>query len=361
MGWIQLWWRQPDHYDWLSDYLAARNLALGVRFLMVAIMANLAVATSLLVISPLGLQSTIQRVVGIAVVASLVAMSVVWLLTWPTRLCSRLFSITGTTAIAVVCLMQPNPGTGLMVCAAFGGLAGYVAFLHSARLLVFTLGSALAVALICTARISATDDLPMAAAKLLFLTTGVLAVPFCGQVLVHWLSVVSMTSSTDSLTGLRNRRGFYRSTPKLVAAGKGGRRLSILMIDLDNFKRINDTHGHATGDRILIEVADMLRHAGGEETLIARVGGEEFLAAMTLSAQEALQTAEAMRQAIATAPWGVTASIGLSTVRLAVDDTDIGPTLQGLIEAADRAMYEAKRAGGNQIRHDDIPAPGHHG
>lgn len=354
-----MWWQQPDHYEWMSDYLASRKQRNAVRYLMVGVMVNLATATSLLLISESGPQLPAQRWVAIALIVSMVAMALVWLLMWPTRFQSQMFSIIGTAAIAVVGLVEPNPGTGLMVCAAFGGLAGYVAFFHSARLMVFTLGTALAVALSCTVRISVAGDVPTAGAKLLFLTSGVLAVPLCSQVLVHWLAVVAAKSSTDPLTGLRNRRSFYRSTPKLVATRKGGRLLSVLMIDLDNFKRVNDTHGHATGDRILIEVADTLRQAGDEEALIARVGGEEFLVAMMLSAQDAFATAEAMRLAIAAAPWGVTASMGLSTVGLATDDhTDIGLTLQRLVEAADGAMYEAKRAGGNQIRHADIPVPG---
>jgi diguanylate cyclase (GGDEF)-like protein len=356
--WIGVWWRQPDHYEWMSDYLASRKQRDAVRYLMVAVLINLATATSLLLVSDLGPQLPAQRWVAVALIVSMVAMALVWVLRWPTRFQSQVFSIVGTAAIAVVGLIEPNPATGLMVCAAFGGLAGYVAFFHSARLMVFTLGTALAVALICAERISAAGDAPMAAAKLLFLTSGVLAVPLCSQVLVHWLSVVAMKSSTDPLTGLRNRRSFYLSTPKLVATRKGGRRLSVLMIDLDNFKRVNDTHGHATGDRILIEVADTLREASEDETLIARVGGEEFLVAMMLSARDAFATAEAMRLAIAAAPWGVTASMGLSTVGLASDEHfDIGETLQRLVETADGAMYEAKRAGGNQIRHADVPVP----
>jgi hypothetical protein len=71
-------------------------------------------------------------------------MALVWLLSWPTRLQSQMFSITGALGIAAICVIESDPRSGMLGCAAFGGLAGYVAFFHSARLLVFTLGSALA-------------------------------------------------------------------------------------------------------------------------------------------------------------------------------------------------------------------------
>ena len=233
-----------------------------------------------------------------------------------------------------------------------------MAFFHSARLLVFMLGSALATALVCAARIAVAGDPSMAAAMLLVLSAGILAVPFCGQILVHWLSVDALKSSTDPLTGLRNRRGFYRSASKLLAAQTGTLCLSVVMLDLDNFKRINDTHGHATGDRILVAIADTLRRIGGAETVIARVGGEEFLVAEHNGTRETLQTAEAMRLAIAATPWGVTASLGVSSIRVSPEHQNLDrQIIERLVEVADTAMYEAKRAGGNQVRHLDMAAP----
>jgi diguanylate cyclase (GGDEF)-like protein len=311
-----------------------------------------------MLISPSGPQTPTLRVVAVAVIVSLAAMALVWLLSWPTRFQSQMFSIMGSLGIAAVCVIESDPRSGMLGCAAFGGLAGYVAFFHSARSLVFTLGTALSTALVCAARIAVTGDASMAAAKLLVLGAGILSVPFCGQILVHWLSVDALKSSTDPLTGLRNRRGFYRSASKLLAAEKRALCLSVLMVDLDSFKRINDTYGHATGDRILVAVADSLRRIGGGGTVIARVGGEEFLVAETIGTTEALQTAEALRLAIAATPWGVTASLGVSSTRLSSGNENLDrQTIERLVETADAAMYEAKRAGGNQVRHADIPVP----
>jgi diguanylate cyclase (GGDEF)-like protein len=358
MHWIGVWWRQPDHYYWLSDYLAARGLKSFVRYLLVVIVVTLVAATLLMLGSPSGPQTPTRYAVAVAFMVSMTGMALVWLLRWPTRIQSQVFSIAGALGIAATCVIESDPLGGLLGCAAFGGLAGYVAFFHSARLLVFTLGTALGTAVVCAARIAATADPSMAAAKLLVLSAGILAVPFCGQVLVHWLSVDALKSSTDPLTGLRNRRGFYRSASRLLTADTGAQCLSVLMVDLDNFKRINDTYGHATGDRILVAVADNLRRISEGGTVIARVGGEEFLVAETIGIHDALQTAEALRRAIAGTPWGVTASLGVSSIRLRSENETLNrQVVERLVDAADGAMYEAKRAGGNQVRRADIPVP----
>ncbi|ORX01638.1 hypothetical protein AWC29_23235 [Mycobacterium triplex] len=335
----------------MSDYLAARGLKPFVRSLLAAILTTLVAATVLMLSSPSGPHAPTQRVTAVAAIVILAGFALVYLLRWPTRVQSKVFSAVGAVSIAAICVLQNDPRNGMLGCTAFGGLAGYVAFFHSARLLVFTLGTASSAAAICAARIAANSDALIAAADWLVLSAGILAVPFCGQVLVHWLSVDALKSSTDPLTGLRNRRGFYRTAPKLLNGDERPLCISVLMIDLDNFKLINDTYGHATGDRILVAVADNLRQIRDGKTVIARVGGEEFLVAESIGMPEALQTAEAMRTAIAATPWYVTASLGVSSARLPMVVESPGrQIIESLVEAADAAMYEAKRAGGNRVR-----------
>jgi diguanylate cyclase (GGDEF)-like protein len=162
-------------------------------------------------------------------------------------------------------------------------------------------------------------------------------------------------SSTDSLTGLHNRRGFYKSAHELMVAAMRDSALcfTVVMIDLDDFKRVNDTLGHTTGDRILVAVADRLRAACRGDAVIARAGGEEFLLAHATQMHEARETVERIRLAIASTSWGVTASLGMASRVAAVAGSDSRQMIERLVEAADAAMYEAKRAGGNQIRRSD--------
>jgi hypothetical protein len=131
--WVDVWLGQPDHYDWLSDYLDARRLKLAVRCLMAIIVATLATATLLMLLSSSGPQTRVSRAVAVAVIVSLAAMVPVWLLKWPTRFQSQSFSIIGALGIAAFCAIESDPRSGMLACAAFGGLAGYVAFFHSVR------------------------------------------------------------------------------------------------------------------------------------------------------------------------------------------------------------------------------------
>ena len=149
----------------------------------------------------------------------------------------------------------------------------------------------------------------------------------------------------DSLTGLPNRRAFDEQLARLVAlAARSGEPLSLLAVDVDLFKLVNDTHGHAAGDGVLKSVADALRRTGRGADLVARLGGDEFamvLPGCTLA--DALDVAETLRGHVAatTARLGhpVTVSVGVASVPPAPAAPD------DLMIAADRALYAAKLAG----------------
>lgn len=171
----------------------------------------------------------------------------------------------------------------------------------------------------------------------------------------------------DPLTGLYNRRYALPELSRLVecTARKGGN-LAVMLADLDHFKRLNDTWGHAAGDTVLTEVSRRMRNALRPEDLLARFGGEEFLIALpNLSPHQASQTAQRLRQAVGDMPVAlhglspqpapVTISIGLAQGR-----TDLGTPTQSqanlLLSQADRALYGAKAQGRNQVATLDRPA-----
>lgn len=155
----------------------------------------------------------------------------------------------------------------------------------------------------------------------------------------------------DALTHLNNRRGFQEmaEAPFLVAV-RHQRPLSALVIDIDHFKAINDRHGHAVGDKVLIEVAGFLSHAARRGDVLARWGGEEFILLLPETGlDEAAQLAERLRQmfqALAVShgnrPLKLTASFGVASLA--------GQTsLMELIDLADQALYAAKAAGRNRV------------
>ena len=156
----------------------------------------------------------------------------------------------------------------------------------------------------------------------------------------------------DELTGIANRRRFLEMAERdLVAAGRHSRPLSAMMIDIDHFKRINDTYGHPTGDDVIREVAARLAAHARRTDLVGRYGGEEFSLVLPETGLLTCQDlAERLRSAIAdeqvatrTGPLDVTVSIG--TASRQPGDTD----LITLLSRADQALYEAKNAGRNRV------------
>jgi diguanylate cyclase len=168
------------------------------------------------------------------------------------------------------------------------------------------------------------------------------------------LEVVRNESLTDPLTQLANRKFFDDALAKAISeAGKSGEQLSLLMTDVDHFKRFNDTFGHLTGDQVLRLVAmSVKQNVKGQDTA-ARYGGEEFAvvlpntplrSAITVAdhIRRAVMTKELMKRSTGEHLGRVTVSIGAATLRP-------GDTPQTLIERADTCLYAAKRCGRNRV------------
>ena len=314
----------------------------------VSFQKSLPKAATLMPVSPAGGQA-----VALAAAAYFAGLAVFYAVRWPSRGQSAVFSLVGSVAIAVVALTPADPHAGLLTCWGFVGLAAYVASFHSSRLLVLTVGVALGTMVACAVRTWLTGDPALGVATLLLSSGALMTVPFGGQILVRllWNDAVS----TDPLTGLANRRGFRRSAHALIsdAARTGAASFSVVMIDLDGFKRINDTQGHAVGDRVIVEVATRIREVVGSSGLAARVRGEEFLVDEATPPREVEMLARRLCSALAASQWVITASLGIAgtTVNGAVDEgpADIRPLVEAVIRYADMAMYEAKRRGGDAV------------
>ena len=164
----------------------------------------------------------------------------------------------------------------------------------------------------------------------------------------------------DPLTGLYNQRYLMRHLRGLLESGQN-RELAVLMIDVDHFKAVNDEFGHATGDKALRAIADVLRGNTRVFDSVARYGGEEFVAVMPgTGADEASEAAERLRSAIeATQFTWASGSQARLTVSIGVACTAQGPaTPEAILHAADRALYAAKRAGRNRVEIAAPVAPG---
>jgi len=179
---------------------------------------------------------------------------------------------------------------------------------------------------------------------------------FAFLVMQHNRAELALTAlaNHDALTGLANRREFKaRAEAALDTARRHGRSLAVLMLDLDQFKQVNDRHGHAAGDDVLRYVAATLCLQLRGADLCGRLGGEEFAVLLPdTGLEEALQVGERIRRAVeesriatdhAPEPLRVTVSIGGA----AADGT--AASVDALLDAADERLYEAKRAGRNRV------------
>ena len=160
---------------------------------------------------------------------------------------------------------------------------------------------------------------------------------------------LSRLALTDPLTGLANHRALYQTLRReLAQASRYSFPLSVVLLDLDGFKRVNDLFGHPYGDEVLRQVARMATEACRGMDLPARLGGEEFVLVLPHAPKlAALQVAERLRRRIEETSLEeglrLSASFGVAV------SPDDGSTPDALIRAADEAMYRAKRAGGNRV------------
>ncbi|MEG0150637.1 MAG: diguanylate cyclase [Comamonas sp.] len=168
---------------------------------------------------------------------------------------------------------------------------------------------------------------------------------------------LELLAHSDPLTGLLNRRGFdARMLYALALAKRGNRPLSLLAMDIDHFKSVNDVFGHEVGDMVLQCVAQVLKSRLRVSDVLARMGGEEFIALLPdTSLDTAMELAEELRTRMESAPMPhgqqVTLSIGVSCL----SDTDMEAS--GLLRRSDEALYNAKAAGRNNVQPLPPPPP----
>lgn len=160
-------------------------------------------------------------------------------------------------------------------------------------------------------------------------------------------------AQVDELTGLRRRGSFTQESTALLSNAKNaGLKAGVLMLDVDHFKKVNDQYGHATGDQVLKQVAQVIKRFESSNVIVGRLGGEEFAVTMLGNDAEIIAMAEMIRRSVerlhgitgGNIVWRVTLSVGTAT------STNCTYELATLLERSDQALYVAKTKGRNQVR-----------
>jgi diguanylate cyclase (GGDEF)-like protein len=359
-GLVRDWWREPVDYAAQVQYFAKRSLSAAIQ-VMIGVGNGLVAVIWLAILLPSVGSSVTSRVVVALFAVLTLFWAVVWCCRpWPSRRWSIGFIVSADIGIAVVALQNTNWLTGLFAFNAFALISVYVMFfdgpkvlaLHAVWMLVATTAFAVQVG------IGAHLGAMAFAAKILAAVAGAVATPLGIQFGIWTLRNDANESVTDPLTGLLNRRGLHLHIGDLVRAGhsEDTTHVVVMVVDLDRFKGINDTFGHAVGDEVLIRSARRIKSAVRGSALVARVGGEEFVIVDLIETGHTERITERVRSTVAApaehAP--ITASVGVTSVSLAnfaAPEVDPAALLDTIIGHADHAMFDAKRHGGNSTIH----------
>ncbi len=163
------------------------------------------------------------------------------------------------------------------------------------------------------------------------------------------LAASEVQATADPLTGLANRAAFERALTEL--AGQRGSRFVLALVDVDDFKHVNDTHGHLAGDQVLIAVAASLRGAFRADDVLARHGGDEFgvLIKDVTPCQAETRVCAALDHAVMNRPFTEEGTSIVFTLSVGLAEFSAGDTTRSLLQRADEALYDAKRRGKNRV------------
>lgn len=352
MSQLKAWLSQPDQYEWITTFLHQRGMLRAARIIMV-IVAGSSALVPLSVLPGRGQASAVEMITGGITATLIVGLTVLWLTRWPTRRQSQAAVLIGTVCVSAWSLAQPTGALAALACTALAVTGGYIAFFHSPKLLLFN--GVLAVAVTTAAMLRLVHEANMVtAASVFWIDTFLnLSVPLGIWGMSRAMGTYALRSEEDALTGLLNRRAFTDAVSnRLANPPPAHTQLAVVMLDLDNFKRINDTHGHLAGDRALRSVAELLREHTPADAVICRAGGEEFLVALTAVTSDVRRLTAQFCTALAGLKPKVTASIGTASAELhLMTGPVVSCAVDELIMIADSAMYAAKRRGGNQVHH----------
>jgi diguanylate cyclase (GGDEF)-like protein len=352
MSRLKVWLSQPDRYEWITAFLSQRGMLHSARMIM-AVVAGSSVLVPLTVLPSQRQTRVVEVITGGVVATFIVGVTVMWLTRWPTRRQSQAILVAGALCIAAWSLVQPTGALAALACTGMAVTGGYIAFFHSPKLLLFNGTVALAVVTAAVLRL-AHEHNPATAASAFWINAFLnLSVPLGIWGISRAMEMYAQRSEVDALTGLLNRRAFTDVVSnRLANPPPAHAHLAVAMVDLDNFKRINDTHGHLAGDRALREVAELLREHSPADAVICRAGGEEFLVALTAVTSDVSPLTAQFCGALARLCPKITASIGIARAELRLlTGPSVTCLVDELIMIADSAMYAAKRGGGNQVYH----------
>lgn len=356
---VREWWRQPDHYYWLTAFLAARGAQRTICRMVAGSLVGFTLVLLVSSASPAGPVGLAGRISTVLIAVCLIGMAVRWWRGgWPTRRQSAGFVVAAALVISAACLFKADPFNGMFGAVTFAVLAGYIAFFHTPKMMVFNFVVALLTTTVLALRVALDSDPALAISTLIFLVIVFVATPSVCHALIHLLGIDVLNADIDPLTGLYNREAFERAAAAYISSRNrdDDRFFVLVVVDLDNFALLTQSKGRQAGERARVAAAQTLRETTRQNAVIAHLPDTEFLIADSFPTTDSSALVERVRGAIRTTPPRTSASIGVViTPMQELVERPPEQVLDELLEIARSAVLVARRAGGNQAHHVICP------
>ncbi|MEV6770195.1 GGDEF domain-containing protein [Nocardia sp. NPDC051030] len=360
---FRAWWRDRVDYRWLVETFESHGALGRFKFMLGAggiVMLSIALLAMVAQHELTGVTGLVQGLVEAAVAGIWTIRW--WFLPWPREGESLVWLALFDIDVMLNDVLVHDRVIGVLGLVLLVAMGAYVTVFHTARILALHVAWSLVAAGLLAWRLysgglggheSADHDhrvenlaLAVSIVLVVFVVVGVM-LPF--MQFSHWL--LREDALTDPLTKLLNRRGLDSRVSTHFQHCRN-RQAYVATLDLDRFKAVNDTHGHAFGDEALVRTAECLCAAVDSDALVARTGGEEFVV-IGRPRESAAAIGERLRHAVETQsrlPLTITASIGIVVFDASEPNSrSVTATYQDLLRDADSAMYRAKRLGGNTV------------
>ncbi|MFC8182496.1 GGDEF domain-containing protein [Rhodococcus sp. NPDC057297] len=352
---VTSWFLQKHDYEWMREFQNSRPSGKIVRIIVALSMINISAMsfTSLFAIGgPTGTAAT-ALTLTLCIVNLIIA--ALWVLRpFPGRLGVVSFAIYSDLGVAAA-LSVLDLRNALLGCVLYAVIGAFVTFFLSPRWVVAHLMFASGIAIGFAVAIYVRGD--MDTITLLVQTDvvllGIMSVPVTSHIFLTTLSADARSSALDPLTGLLNRRGLDAALEDLWPRGRReGQCAAVIVVDIDNFKSVNDIHGHDEGDAVICRVAERLTTHVSRYGVLGRTGGEEYLAAVVTSRLHIDALIHGIRRALHGEGDFVPVTVSVGAAILYAEShlwTTGSDTVNTASRVADSMMYEAKASGGNRV------------
>lgn len=347
------WRHGGDHYEWLTAFLAARELQVATCRVVAWIIGSLGVVSVLVIVASTNPDQPYRTAIAGLLFTACAVMSFVWLRSdWPTRRQSQFCLILGTVLISTVSLLDPDPVLGLLSSSAFTITTAYSVFFHS-RTWLIPIWTVQAVTLVVLAWRLLAIDYALALASVVFVALINSFVAFGCELALRIVGSEKPHGEIEPLTGLPNRQSFYDSVATLIGSRsrRDDRYLILIVVNLDSFSLLTAMSGKAGGNKARVAIGQRLRETVRGDAVIGALGEAEYLVADVFTTPDPTPLAERILGTIKSAPFQLTASLGvISTPLKPLTGQGSHDVLDELVTIGTNAMYEARKSGGNQMR-----------